>query len=159
MAGRMGAEQVTTLNLEVVEADAERDLLLVEGRGPRPRGGVVIVRDAVKAAGREVLMASVNVQDARRRRRGTVELDDDVFGIEPNVPVMHQVVTAQLPPAGRARRAPRPAPRCAAVAPSRAARRAPAAPARARSGRRTGPAAASPSARSPAATPSAPRRR
>ena len=49
MAGRMGAEQVTTLNLEVVEADAERDLLLVKGAVPGPKGGVVIVRNAVKA--------------------------------------------------------------------------------------------------------------
>ena len=49
MAGRMGGEQVTTLNLEVVEADAERDLLLVKGAVPGPRGGVVIVRNAVKA--------------------------------------------------------------------------------------------------------------
>ena len=38
MAGRMGGEQVTTLNLEVVEADAERDLLLVKGAVPGPSG-------------------------------------------------------------------------------------------------------------------------
>jgi large subunit ribosomal protein L3 len=50
MAGRMGNEQVTTLNLEVVAADNERDLLLVKGSVPGPRGGVVIVRNAVKAA-------------------------------------------------------------------------------------------------------------
>ena len=48
MAGRLGHEQVTTLNLEVVRADAERDLLLVKGAVPGPRGGVVIVRSAVK---------------------------------------------------------------------------------------------------------------
>ena len=48
MAGQMGDEQVTTLNLEVVEADAERQLLLVKGSVPGPRGGVVIVRNAVK---------------------------------------------------------------------------------------------------------------
>jgi large subunit ribosomal protein L3 len=48
MAGRMGAEQVTTLNLEVVSADVERQLLLIKGAVPGPRGGVVIVRDAVK---------------------------------------------------------------------------------------------------------------
>jgi large subunit ribosomal protein L3 len=53
MAGRMGAEQVTTLNLEVVAADTERDLLLVKGSVPGPRGGVVIVRDAVKAPERK----------------------------------------------------------------------------------------------------------
>jgi large subunit ribosomal protein L3 len=50
MAGHMGHEQVTTLNLEVVEADPERELLLVRGSVPGPRGGVVIVRDAVKTA-------------------------------------------------------------------------------------------------------------
>jgi large subunit ribosomal protein L3 len=48
MAGRMGGEKVTTLNLAVVEADAEAGLLLVRGAVPGPRGGLVIVRDAVK---------------------------------------------------------------------------------------------------------------
>jgi large subunit ribosomal protein L3 len=48
MAGRMGGERVTTLNLEVVEADAERDLLLVKGAVPGPRGGLVVIRNAVK---------------------------------------------------------------------------------------------------------------
>ena len=50
MAGRMGAERVTTQNLEVVQADAERDLILVKGAVPGPRGGMVIVRNAVKAS-------------------------------------------------------------------------------------------------------------
>jgi len=49
MAGRMGGQKVTTLNLKVVEADAEKDLLLVRGAVPGPRGGLVIIRDAVKA--------------------------------------------------------------------------------------------------------------
>ena len=48
MAGRMGGEQVTTLNLQVVEADAERELLLVKGNVPGPRGGLVLIRDAVR---------------------------------------------------------------------------------------------------------------
>jgi large subunit ribosomal protein L3 len=48
MAGHMGHEQVTTLNLEVVQADAERNLLLIKGSVPGPNGGVVIVRNAVK---------------------------------------------------------------------------------------------------------------
>ncbi|MDQ1437272.1 MAG: large subunit ribosomal protein [Acidimicrobiaceae bacterium] len=48
MAGHMGAEKVTTLNLEVVQADAERELLLVKGAVPGPRGGLVLIRDAVK---------------------------------------------------------------------------------------------------------------
>ena len=48
MAGQMGDEKVTTLNLEIVQADAERDLLLVKGAVPGPRGGLVIIRNAVK---------------------------------------------------------------------------------------------------------------
>jgi len=48
MAGHMGHEQVTTLNLEVVQSDPERNLLLVRGSVPGPNGGVVIVRNAVK---------------------------------------------------------------------------------------------------------------
>jgi len=48
MAGRMGAETVTTQNLEIVSADAERDLILVRGAVPGPRGGLVLIRDAAK---------------------------------------------------------------------------------------------------------------
>jgi large subunit ribosomal protein L3 len=48
MAGRMGGQKVTTLNLQVVRADAERGLLLVRGAVPGPKGGLVLVRDAVK---------------------------------------------------------------------------------------------------------------
>nr|AKQ00961.1 50S ribosomal protein L3P, large subunit ribosomal protein L3 [uncultured actinobacterium Rifle_16ft_4_minimus_12599] len=50
MAGHMGHERVTMLNLEVVSADPERNLLLVRGAVPGPRGGLVMVRSAVKAA-------------------------------------------------------------------------------------------------------------
>ena len=49
MAGRMGQDQVTTQNLVVVSADAERELVLVRGAVPGPRGGVVVVRSAAKA--------------------------------------------------------------------------------------------------------------
>ena len=44
---------VTTLNLEVVSADPEREVILVKGSIPGPRGGVVILRDAVKAPKKE----------------------------------------------------------------------------------------------------------
>ena len=49
MAGHMGHEQVTTLNLEVVDSDVERNVLLIKGSVPGPNGGVVSVRNAVKA--------------------------------------------------------------------------------------------------------------
>jgi large subunit ribosomal protein L3 len=48
MAGQMGSQKVTTLNLEVVSADPERELLLVKGAVPGPRGALVLIRDAVK---------------------------------------------------------------------------------------------------------------
>jgi large subunit ribosomal protein L3 len=48
MAGRAGGQKTTTLNLTVVQADAERDLLLVKGSVPGPKGGIVLVRDAAK---------------------------------------------------------------------------------------------------------------
>src|SRR5688572_28426178 len=41
-------------------------------------------------------MPTVDTKDAKGAKAGSVELDDAMFGIEPNVPVMHQVVTAQL---------------------------------------------------------------
>jgi large subunit ribosomal protein L3 len=51
MAGHMGAEQVTTQNLEVVRVDAENNLLLIKGAVPGSTGSDVIVKPAVKAKG------------------------------------------------------------------------------------------------------------
>jgi len=48
MAGHMGNEQVTTLNLEVVQADVERNLLLVKGAVPGHKGADVVVHPTVK---------------------------------------------------------------------------------------------------------------
>jgi large subunit ribosomal protein L3 len=50
MAGRMGNERTTVLNLVVHSVDAERGLLLVKGAVPGARGRLVFVRDAVKGA-------------------------------------------------------------------------------------------------------------
>ena len=41
-------------------------------------------------------MATLTLKNASGKDAGTIEIDDDVFGVQPNVPVMHQVVTAQL---------------------------------------------------------------
>lgn len=49
MAGRMGNERVTVQNLQVVRVDPDRNLLLVKGSVPGRRGGLVLVRDAVKS--------------------------------------------------------------------------------------------------------------
>jgi large subunit ribosomal protein L3 len=48
MAGHMGAVQVTTQNLEVVQTDKDRGLILVRGAVPGTKGNWVLVRDAVK---------------------------------------------------------------------------------------------------------------
>lgn len=49
MPGQMGNQRVTVLNLEVVEADAERGLLLLKGAIPGPIGALVMVRSSVKS--------------------------------------------------------------------------------------------------------------
>lgn len=48
MAGHMGAERVTTQNIEVVRVDTDRNLLLVKGAVPGARGGDVVVTPAMK---------------------------------------------------------------------------------------------------------------
>jgi len=48
MAGRMGNSRSTSQNIEVVLADAERNLLLVMGSVPGPNGGIVLVQEARK---------------------------------------------------------------------------------------------------------------
>jgi len=48
MAGHLGVDRVTTLNLKVRQTDVERGLILVEGAVPGVKGGWITVRDAVK---------------------------------------------------------------------------------------------------------------
>ena len=49
MAGQWGNEQVTVLNLEVAKIDAEKNLIAVKGAVPGARGGIVFIRNTVKA--------------------------------------------------------------------------------------------------------------
>ncbi|WP_435236203.1 50S ribosomal protein L3 [Psychromonas sp. PT13] len=49
MSGHMGAERVTTQNLEVVRIDVERNLLLIKGAVPGAKNGDVFIKPAVKA--------------------------------------------------------------------------------------------------------------
>ncbi|MDM5152933.1 50S ribosomal protein L3 [Bacillus sp. DX1.1] len=50
LAGRMGGDQVTVQNLEIVQVDAERNLLLVKGNVPGAKKSLVVVQGAVKAS-------------------------------------------------------------------------------------------------------------
>ena len=49
LPGHMGVDKVTIQNLEVVKVDAEQNLILVKGAVPGVKGGLVTIRDAVKA--------------------------------------------------------------------------------------------------------------
>lgn len=48
MAGHMGHTRVTTLNLKVIKVDPERNLMLIRGAVPGPRGGLIMVRSAMR---------------------------------------------------------------------------------------------------------------
>ena len=53
MAGHLGHTRVTTLNLRVITADPERNLLLIRGAVPSPKGGLVMVRSAIRIRQRQ----------------------------------------------------------------------------------------------------------
>ena len=49
MAGQYGNEKLTVLNLEIVKIDAEKNLIAIKGAVPGARGGIVVIRNSVKA--------------------------------------------------------------------------------------------------------------
>lgn len=49
-SGKMGHDRVTVQNLEIVKVDVERNLLLIKGAIPGPKGGLVTVKEAKKAS-------------------------------------------------------------------------------------------------------------
>jgi large subunit ribosomal protein L3 len=50
MAGHLGDERVTTLNLEIAAVDPEKNLIMVRGSVPGAKNSVVLIRDAIKKA-------------------------------------------------------------------------------------------------------------
>jgi len=51
LPGRMGGDKVTMMNLEVVKVDAERNVVMVRGAVPGPKGSIMVMREAVKSNG------------------------------------------------------------------------------------------------------------
>ena len=49
LPGHMGAERVTIQNLEIVKIDEQKNLMLVRGAVPGPKGGLLIIKNGVKA--------------------------------------------------------------------------------------------------------------
>ena len=102
---------------------------------------------------------NVDVIDLKGKKAGSVVLPGSIFDVPTNIPLMHQVVVAQLAAPVRARTRRRPAVRSLAAARSRSVRRAPVTLVRALSVRLTSPAVASSTALSRVTTTSAPPRR
>jgi len=73
MPGQHGSQKVTTLNLEVVEGDAERGLLLIKGSVPGPTGGLVFVRNAVKSSEQGAAAVGVSPTAANATGESTSE--------------------------------------------------------------------------------------
>jgi large subunit ribosomal protein L3 len=49
LPGRMGGEQITVQNLEVIKVDTERNLLLIKGNVPGPKKALLKIKGAIKA--------------------------------------------------------------------------------------------------------------
>ncbi len=49
MPGHMGSVKITIQNLEIVRADAEKNILLIKGAVPGPKGAILVIKDSVKA--------------------------------------------------------------------------------------------------------------
>lgn len=49
MPGHMGTDKITVQNLEVVRVDAERNLILIKGAVPGPKGGLLVIKNTVKS--------------------------------------------------------------------------------------------------------------
>jgi large subunit ribosomal protein L3 len=59
MAGHLGVERITTLNLEIAAVDPDKGLLMIKGSVPGARGGYVRVRDAVKMPPKDAVFPAV----------------------------------------------------------------------------------------------------
>jgi large subunit ribosomal protein L3 len=64
MAGHLGVERITTLNLEVAAVDADKGLLMIKGSVPGAPGGYVRVRDAVKMPPKDAVFPAMLLEPA-----------------------------------------------------------------------------------------------
>jgi hypothetical protein len=66
MAGQMGQVKITTQNLKIVGADAERNVLLIKGSVPGSKGAVVFVRSAVKSTNEEGVQMNITMKKSQQ---------------------------------------------------------------------------------------------
>ena len=91
-----------------------------------------VTRGPVKKDRPETFTRTVKRRSVAGKDLGTVDLEPSIFGIEPNLAVMHQVVTAQLAAARAGTQSTKTRAQVRGAEPSRSPRRAPAGPARVR---------------------------
>jgi large subunit ribosomal protein L3 len=89
MAGHLGDETVTTLNLTIVRVDVERGLIMVKGAVPGAEGSYVKVRDAVKKA----LHADAPKPGAFRKSGEAAPKVEEAAAAEAEAPVAEAAVT------------------------------------------------------------------
>ena len=90
MAGRMGGDTVTTQNVTVHAVDAEKGLILLKGAVPGPKGGLVVIRSRGEGPHRREEVCVMT-----RARHVKVDLPAEIFDVQVNIPLIHQVVVAQ----------------------------------------------------------------
>ena len=93
MSGRMGGDSVTVQNLTVHAVDTDKGLLLIKGAIPGSVGSLVFVKSAAKGASP---VSTVDVMTPDGTKSGTVELPAEIFDVQVNIPLIHQVVVGQL---------------------------------------------------------------
>src|SRR5204862_480814 len=101
MAGRMGHQRVTTLNLEVVQADPEREVVLIKGALPGPRAGEarIAVVDAWDFSAPKTREAKEALEALGLTGNVLVVLDRDdlsAFKSFRNMPDAHPILDAEL---------------------------------------------------------------
>ena len=99
MAGRMGGVRYTVQNLTVQAVDTEKNLHPGPGRDPRPQGRAGAGPHRGQDEGEEGRcgqVTTVDVLNVDGAKSGSVELPADIFDVQANIPLMHQVVVAQL---------------------------------------------------------------
>ena len=78
MAGHYGAARVTTQNLEVVKTDGDRGLILIKGAVPGPKGGWVLIKDAVKKAAPEGVPTPAGLKSAKADEAPAAQVEEQV---------------------------------------------------------------------------------
>ena len=91
MPGRMGGEQVTVQNLEVIQIDLENNVILVKGNVPGPKKSLVFIKSAVKNNGKinpETVLVSYVTEEVKDE---TTNVEENTYEVVEEAPVVEEV--------------------------------------------------------------------